>query len=297
MDSCGAGDPDPVECASRFHTISASVGGLVRLTDAWSGKLDLSTASRPPNPDEQYLNGTAPTFPVLGLGKPDLRPETTYSASLTTTFQSDRVAAEASAYANLIDDYIYFAPAIDAGGAPIFDVLIQGSFPRFVTRPVNALFYGVDGGVAVSPVSALELGAQVAIVRAKDTRDDSYLVFVPPDRLRGSATFKRPSLWGLRKAFASVSGTYVARQDRFDLAADFAPPPGAYFQLGAELGGETRIGGQPLKVALQGTNLLNTRSRDYTSLLRYFADQPGWQLMLRLSVHFSSADNRTSKGT
>ena len=130
------------------------------------------------------------------------------------------------------------------------------------------------------------------MVRAKNTRDDSYLVFVPPDRLRGSATVKRASLWGLRNSFASLSGTYVARQHRFDLAADFAPPPDAYFLLGAELGAETRVGDQTVKLALQGTNLLNSRSRDYTSLLRYFADQPGWQLMLRLSVHFSSSANQ-----
>ena len=40
----------------------------------------------------------------------------------------------------------------------------------------------------------------------------------------------------------------------------------------------------PVTLALQGTNLLNTRYRDYTSLLRYFADQPGIEIMLRLSV-------------
>ena len=62
LDACG-GDGDPVECASRFHSLSASLGGLYRLTDAWTAKLDLSTAARPPNPDEQYLNGTSPTLP------------------------------------------------------------------------------------------------------------------------------------------------------------------------------------------------------------------------------------------
>ena len=288
MDACGTGTTDPVECASRFHTLSASIGGLRRITEAWSVKLDLSTAMRPPNPDEQYLNGTAPTFPVLGLGKPDLGSETTYSASVTTTYQSERVTAEASAYANLITDYIYFAPAIDADGNPIFDVLIRGTFPRFVTRAVDAVFYGADGGIAVAPIPSLELGAQLSMVRAKNTRDDSYLVFIPPDRLRGSVTYKRPRLGSLRQGFASISGTYVARQDRFDLAADFAPPPDAYFLLGAELGAETRVGDQTVKFALQGTNLLDARYRDYTSLLRYFVDQPGWQLMLRASLHFSS---------
>ncbi len=288
MDACGDSSGETVECGSTFHTLSASIGALHRLTDAWSIKLDLSTASRPPNPDEQFLNGTAPTFPVLGLGKPDLGPETTYSASLTTSYLGDRIAAEASAYANLIDDYIYFAPAIDELGQPIFDVTIQGAFPRFITRPVDALFYGVDGGVAVTPVPWLELGAQLSIVRARNRTDDAYLVFVPADRARGSATYKQASLGGLANGFVTVTGEYVAKQRRSDLAADFAAPPPGYFLLGAAIGAETRVGGETVKLALQGTNLLNVRYRDYTSLLRYFADQPGWQLMLRASVHFSS---------
>jgi len=85
-----------------------------------------------------------------------------------------------------------------------------------------------------------------------------------------------------------VSGTYVGKQTRFDLAADFAPPPDAYFLLGAEAGTAFKAGTQTIKLALAGQNLTNARYRDYTSLLRYFADQPGWQLVLRASVHFSS---------
>jgi iron complex outermembrane receptor protein len=280
--ACDLSDPDKPACDSRYHTISASVGGLYRFTDALSAKLDLSTASRPPNTDEQYLNGTSPTFPVLGLGKPDLGAETTYSASLTGTYRDDHVTAEASAYANYIADYIYFAPAIDVMGKPIFDVTIRGAFPRFVTRPVDALFYGADGGVAVAPVDWLELGAQLSLVRARNRTDDRYLVFVPADRARGSVTVKH---WN---SFLSATGTFVRKQTRFDLAADFAEPPDAYVLLGAEVGTETKLHDQTLKLALQGSNLLNQRYRDYTSLLRYFADQPGWQVMLRASIHFTS---------
>lgn len=287
MDACTPGN-DAVDCDSTFHTLSASIGGLLQLSDPWSIKVDLSTASRPPNPDEQYLNGTSPTFPVLGLGKPDLEAETTYSASLSSSYQSERVAAELSGYANLISDYIYFAPAIDEMGEPIFDVLIRGSFPRFTTRPVDALFYGADGGVVVKPIEPLELGAQLSMVRARNRSDDSFLVLIPSDRLRSSARYTHESASGWEKLFVELAGTLVARQKRYDRAADLAAPPPGYFLLDAELGGETRVGEQTVKLALHGTNLLNARYRDYTSLLRYFADQPGLQIMLRLSLHFST---------
>ena len=284
MDACTGADD--VECDSTFHTISASLGGLYRFTGALVAKLDLSTASRPPNTDEQYLNGTAPTFPVLGLGKPDLGAETTYSASLTVGYKDEYVTTEVSGFANYIDDYIYFAPAVDAMGQPIFDVLIRGTFPRFITRPVDAVFYGADGGVEAKVLPWLELGGQVSLVRARNRTDDEYLVFVPPDRVRGAVTVRR---WN---SFAQVAGTFVRRQDRYEGRADFAPPPPAYFLLGAEVGTQFDWDRQTVKVALQGSNLTNARYREYTSLLRYFADQPGWQLMLRLTVNFASENQR-----
>lgn len=279
---------DPVTCTSRFHTFTATVGAMHRFEDVVTAKLELSTAARAPNPDEQYLNGTAPTFPVLGLGKPDLGRETTYGSSLTLSHDSARVSAEASAYVNRIDDYIYFAPAIGPDGMPIFDVLVRGSFPRFITKPIDALFYGADGGITVKPVPALELGAQASLVRAKNIDDDSYLVFVPADRYRGSVTYRPPDRWPIKNSFFTVTGTYVARQRRFDPLADFARPPDPYFLLGAEIGTETCTLGQRVKLALQGANLTNARYREYTSLLRYFADEPGWQLWLRASVFFDS---------
>jgi iron complex outermembrane receptor protein len=125
-------------------------------------------------------------------------------------------------------------------------------------------------------------------VRAKNRTDNGYLVFVPPLRARGELTYKPPAFWGLHDAFVTVNGTFVGKQRRSDLAADFAAPPDAYLLLGAEAGASIKAGAQTVKVALSGQNLTNARYRDYTSLLRYFADQPGWQVVLRASVHFSS---------
>ena len=73
--------------------------------------------------------------------------------------------------------------------------------------------------------------------------------------------------------------------------ASVAPPP-AYFLLGAEVGTETTIADRTIRFALQGSNLTNTRYRDYTSLMRYFADEPGVQVWLRASVTFDSENHK-----
>jgi iron complex outermembrane recepter protein len=112
---------------------------------------------------------------------------------------------------------------------------------------------------------------------------------VPADRYRGSATLRLPDFGDFTRSHVTVSGAYVARQHRYDPVADFIPPPAAYFLLGAELGTETRLADHKVRVALQGSNLTNARFRDYTSLMRYFADEPGWQVLLRISMFFDSS--------
>jgi iron complex outermembrane recepter protein len=291
--ACSGPNTAPVVCDSTFHLFSASAGAMQKWAEIWSTKLELSTASRAPYTDEQYLNGSAPSFPVIGLGKPDLGPETTYSTSLTQALDTKRVRGEASVYVNRISDYIYFAPAIGADGMPIFDVIARGTFPRFTTQTVDALFYGADGGIAVTPIDSLDVTAQAALVRARDTTNDKYLVFIPSDRYRGAITYRPPVIGferprGFRKTELTVTGTYVAQQRRYDINADFAAPPPGYWVLDAEASTETCFGYHDLRLALVGQNLTNARYRDYTSLLRYFADEPGWSVMLRASVFFDS---------
>ena len=153
---------------------------------------------------------------------------------------------------------------------------------------------GIQGGFRLSEsgrlVNWLEVLGQASLLRADNTTDNGPLAFVPPNRVRGALTFRREELFGFRNLYAEVSSTLVDRQRRFDINTDFAPPPDGYFLLGAEIGAERKAFGQRMKIALTGRNLTNQRYREYTSLLRYFADRPGLQAMLRLSLLFDARD-------
>jgi len=69
---------------------------------------------------------------------------------------------------------------------------------------------------------------------------------------------------------------------RVIFTGDFAPPPAAYALLGAEMGFVWRVSRQPMSIILTGTNLLNRAYRDYLDRFRYFADEPGRNIMLRI---------------
>lgn len=284
---CVRTDDEGGRCTFPFHAASGSYGILGRLSPAVDLRLDLTSAARFPNVDEHFLNGTAPSFPVLGLGGSALGVERTWGASLTLGTSHRWIATETAAFANYIDDYIVFAPEFSDGELGLNET-IRGLFPVFTFHPVDAVFYGGEHALTIAPPAwPVSVDGQVSLVRAVDVTNLEYLVFVPPDRYRLGVTYRWPEVWRLRNGYVGVQGTVVDRQRRFEIEGDFAPPPPAYVLLGANAGVQMPLGDQVLSVGLEGNNLTNARYRRYTSLLRYFADEPGWELRLRLSLDFA----------
>jgi iron complex outermembrane recepter protein len=300
----GSGRLDPDDCVRTadgggrcrfpFHSGSGAYGVLVRAAEGIEVRMDLTSAARMPNVDEHFLNGVAPSFPVLGLGGSKLGVERTWGGSLTLGQSHRWLATETSGFVNYIDEYIYFAPEPTDGPLGLNET-IRGTYQVFSFRPVDAVFYGAEHAFEVAPRGPkggrpVSITGQLAVVRARDVTNQGFLVFVPPARYRLGVTYRWPEVWRLRNGYVSVGGTFVARQRRFELAADFAAPPPAYFLLGAATGVELPLGDQVLSIGLEGGNLTNARYREYTSLLRYFADEPGWELRLRLSLDFAITD-------
>ena len=279
--------PDAAACAQDYDAGTATLGGVWDILPGdLEVRLDLSSATRFPNADELYLNGTAPTSPVFALGDPDLGPETSWSASPTLGLALPWLEAEVSTYLTLIDDYVYFAPELGADGEPAIDVTIQGAFPRYAFRAIDARFYGIDGGLTLGPDAPVTVGAQASIVRASDRSTGEWLVLIPPDRVEGSVQYRPHGIRPLRETFLLVGAEYVFRQTRVDPRADLAPPPPGYVHLDAALGTQLAVREATLKLGIEGHNLLNATYRDYTSLLRYYADEPGRELRFRADYVF-----------
>ena len=272
-------------CNTRFNTTTFSAGGLIHFMKGFFGTLNLSTATRVPTIDEQYLNGTSPSFPVMARGNHTLDAETSYSASTSLNMTWPLFKGEISTHASFIDDYIYLSPELRDDGTIRTDVLIQGRFPRFSFDPINALFYGVDAGGEFR-FGPLGLGFQGSIVRAENIDNNEFLLFIPPDQGKLEIIYRFPwSSWLSDPQFA-VSGTFVAPQYNVATERDFAPVPDGYTLLGVSGSTTLNIGDGRYLFSVEAQNLLNTRYRDYTSILRYFADEPGRQVFLRFGTQF-----------
>lgn len=267
-------------CPDSWSAASASLGGVWQgFDDQLAIKVDLSSASRVPSADEQYLIGTAPTFPVWAIGDLDFGVETTLQAQATLGVKVPWFEGEVSGFASRVNQYIYFAPDRER---PIRNTLV-GSIPQYRYTPITAAFVGADGVLEFGPRSPVGFEFSGALVRATDLDTGEFLVGIPANRGRATVHVRPPTV-GSPKLSVSVDG--VARQNGPPLEADLLPPPPGYVLLSASLETEFPLGRRVMTLAVDGFNLLNTRYREYASLLRYYADFPGRDLRLRVGVRF-----------
>ena len=152
---------------------------------------------------------------------------------------------------------------------------------------------GLDLLVAYRVARPLTLGLKAATVVERDLRLNDYLILAPADRLETWLRYEPSAGTGtaprrLSGRYAQLGAQGVRRQTRVprdNEQRDYQDPPPGYYLLGAEVGGTLRLGPRtPLEISLTGTNLLNTRYRDYLNRYRYFLDELGQNVTLRLRV-------------
>lgn len=282
---------DAVRCDTAYRAATGTVGArwtidLPTLPKALRLGVDLSSATRFPDVDELYLGGRAPSLPVFGLGDARLGPETTRQATLSTSLALPWLDVEAGAFFADVDDYIVFGPDFE-DGAPAVTVVATGAFPRFAYRAVDARFTGGDVGFVVGKDALVEASASASVVNGLDLTSGGFLPFVPPPRGRVELATNLSDLLApiaLHEVRLSVNATGIAQQSRSDVHSDFAPPPDGVVLVGAAASTTFNLSPFVVHVRVDGDNLLNEAWRDNLSLLRFFVDQPGRTIWLRLQL-------------
>ena len=243
--------------------------------------LNLASAWRAPLVNEQFSEGVHHGTAQYEIGNPNLKPERSYSADATLALRTEKAHFELSGYVNTIDNFIYLRP--DAANPT---VTIRGTFPTFHYAQTFALLRGVDASADALLSDNVRLGGTLSLVRGDNVADSEPLIFMPADRLRSFIRYEAASLLGIADIFAEISSTLVRTQDRFPANVDYAAPPPGYVLFDCAVGGHVETFGTRLSWNVSVRNIANTAYRDYLSRYRYFTDDPGRNVVVRVSVPF-----------
>jgi len=265
----------------NFHNASGTLGGVYTPSEHWTTRVNFGTAWRAPNVNELFSDGVHHGAASYEQGNAALRPETAYNLSLTAEYRSSRWQAEVVVFHNTIRNYIYLEPR------PEPMLTIRGAFPAFRYAQTDARYAGLDASVEAKLLPRLTATSKLALLYVQDLRRQQPIVMTPPNRWENGLRYELGKWGSLRESYLGLGNQWVARQHRVPANSDFLPPPPAYSVWSLTAGTVIPLGQQQrLNLDLSVSNLFNTTYRDYLNRFRYFADEPGRNLSLRLRWQF-----------
>jgi iron complex outermembrane recepter protein len=264
----------------NFSGISSSVGFSRLLGHHWNVRLNAGTAWRPPSVNELYSKGLHHGAAAIENGNAGLQTERSLQLQTGVHYKSGFAEIELNAFANRMNGYISLIPSFPPA------LTIAGAFPVFGYRQLDAMLSGVNFSADLRFLRIMSWSLRGSLLNAVSLDNDSLLYGIPYNRITSSLGLrvKRGERWQL---FAEISGQMVFARDRASFIPDYAADPDGYFLLGGSLGVDWFAKEkQKIQVVLTGSNLLNTRYRDYLNRFRYYADELGTNLNLTIRVPF-----------
>ncbi|MEN9547511.1 MAG: hypothetical protein RIR12_102 [Bacteroidota bacterium] len=287
-----------------YSSLSGSLGAAYVINSTTKLSLNASTAWRSPNVNELYSDGLHHGAARIEKGNANLQPERANTFLSELNINAEKWTIETGAYFKYIKNFIFLQPSYPP------QLTIRGAFPAFIFSQTNAALYGFDVSLGYNVSHHLQVNTKTSILRAMNKRTDEWLIQMPADRYQGEVTYTFNNRTLFKETYMRLTAQAVNQQKRIPktgpieisrpdgsiyYAADYAPPPQAYFLLGAEVGTTLSLHRKDYSIIISASNLLNHVYRDYMNAFRYYADEMGRYIAIRIKVPFAVNNNPKNK--
>ncbi|MFN9111593.1 MAG: TonB-dependent receptor domain-containing protein, partial [Bacteroidota bacterium] len=242
-----------------------------------------SLAWRPPSVNELYVNGLHHGTANFEIGNPNLRSERAWNFSTQFKYNRDSsFSADITVYSNYIQNFINLVPVLPP------TLTFRGAYPTFQFIQTNALLSGSDIRVSKNFGNYFNVNARVSLLLPYDVNAATWLQQMPAQRVDADIIWYFKSDHP-KQSSISLNVAWVGRQNLVpEDSKDYLPPPDAYILTNIEYATLLHIKKNHLNFAVSIYNLFNTRYRDYMNRFRYFNDEAGRNIVVRLKIPFKS---------
>ncbi len=267
-----------------FGAVSGSVGLLRRFENGVRIGGSVSRAYRTPDFNELYSDGPHLAAYSYDVGNPLLRRETGTGADLFVRVERPRFRAEAAAFVNRMDGYIFPRNVGELGRV--------GERWKFQYENEDALLRGAEGEIEWTLREHLVFEATASYVRGTISGDRDTIPGLngEPDRVESPDLPLMPPLHGrvgLRHETPRWSfGGGVRAAASQERLGDFEEPTAAYATADAFVGLRLLLGGRLHSITLRAENLLDAEIRDHLSRTKLILPEAGRNVSLLYRVQF-----------
>lgn len=277
----------------NYSNVSGNAGLVYKSARGLIYTLSLSAAWRAPTINELYSDGLHHGAARLEKGNAGLQPERARSIMAGLSYNGDKWMLELGLYTKFIADFIYLEPTYPP------QLTIRGAFPSFQFSQTNAVLSGADIMAGYEITHHLHWKGKASLLRARNRTKNEWMIQMPADRFENELEYSFRNGRVFKESYVQLQSQVILKQNRIPasgpieitrpdgtkyMAPDYAPPPGGYFLVGIEAGSQITTGKKSWTVTAAVTNLLNKVYRDYMNAFRYYADEMGRNISLRIKI-------------
>jgi iron complex outermembrane receptor protein len=262
-----------------FQGFSGTLSSVFQFSKTGFMVLQTGSSWRTPHVSELFSEGVHHGSASYEKGNPFLVPERALNNSIHFEWKNAKWKLQATAYYNWIDKYIFLSPQREA------ILTIRGAFPAFLYSQTNVRIAGIDGNMTYSLNNHFDFTFQADVVKGRNISGNDFLIYMPTNKVQLFLTYFLNVKEIDTHSFVRTHLIYVAKQQRVPADFDYALPPDAYLRLDIEF--LTHINHkffQNVELGIALHNATNTRYREYLNRFRYFIQEPGRNLVVRLSI-------------
>ena len=278
------GNPVDVRLDNDYNVVTASLGALYQVNEAFALAANASRGFRAPELFELYADGVHGGVAAAQFGDPDLEEETSLGGDIQARWRGERLDWTATAYATAFSDYIFLADTGSTTGG-------SDPLPIFKVDQADATLYGGNLSATHRTTDWLTLEGAYEWVRG-EFDDGGDVPLLPADQLRVEAVLHRDALgWmespefriGVRHARSKDAAGRLEPFSQFDDNPNFGTAStDAYTLLDLGFGFRYRA----LRVDVTVKNATDEDYRDFLDTYKGYALSPGRNVILQTSLAF-----------
>ncbi|MFT5886697.1 MAG: iron complex outermembrane receptor protein [Arcticibacterium sp.] len=266
---------------NTFYNGSLSAGLRYEVSNEFKLNLNAGYVWRAPEVNELHSFGLHQGVSSLEIGNRKLVSETSLKITASADLSlNEQLFFQALAYFQCIEDYIYLKPET------AYVLTIRGAFPTFSYDQTNARIIGADFLLSYEPFTKLRLISKAAILRGTDISNAIPLVFMPSNNISNAVNLSFNDGKRLKTNALSIEHKTVFRQNNLKAEQDFLATPNTYHLLNFGFNSSLVMKSKSIGFGVKIENATNVKFRDYLNRQRYFSDELGRNILLRINYKF-----------
>ena len=274
-----------------FHNFSTSLGFTKQFENNLSFLANYGFASRMPNPSELFSDGLHHSAARIETGLLTIDKETANKFSLSLEKSDDNFGFIINPYYKQINNFIQLIPVG-------ITTTVRGAFPVWEYNQVNARIFGVDIDINKKISNSFNYFGSVSLLRGDNISDNIPLIHMPAANFSNRISYTNTEFNQLKisltqrtileqKRFPDYNFTTFNATQQQNVFVDISSTPPTYSLFGLNTSATFKaFNSGSLQLEFNIENLFNVSYREHLNRLRYFADELGRNINLKIKINY-----------